>query len=81
MEGYLPNKDLIFFNPGISGLLFIHPAKQYITVGQLLKAQECLVKETANPVIYIEDRRVKPRRQRDTLTDSLSGGREIGIQI
>ncbi|MCD4721192.1 MAG: hypothetical protein K8S13_15235 [Desulfobacula sp.] len=72
MEGYLPNKDLIFFNPGNSGIVFIHPAKHYITVEQLLKAQECLVQETTNPVVYIEDRRAKQRRQRVILTDSPS---------
>ena len=81
MEGYLPNKDLIFFNPGNSGIVFIHPAKHYITVEQLLKIQECLVQKTANPIVYIEDRRVKPRRQRDILTDSPSRGRRAGIQI
>ena len=61
MEGYLPDRDLIFFNPGNSGTVFIHPAKCYITVEQLLKAQECLVRKTTNPVVYIEDRRRKPR--------------------
>ncbi len=65
MEGYLPNKNLIFFNPGITGILFIHPAKQYIAVEQLLDAQECLVQKTNNPVIYIEDRRSKLRRHRN----------------
>ncbi len=75
MEGYLPDKDLIFFNPGNSGIIFIHPAKHYITVAQLLEVQECLVQKTINPVIYIENRRVKPRRQRDTFTDALSVAR------
>lgn len=63
MEGYLPNKNLIFFNPGNSGEIFVHPAKQYITVAQLLKAQEFLVQKTTSPVIYIEDRRTKPRQK------------------
>ncbi len=35
MKGYLPNKNLIFYNPGISGIVFIHPAKQYIAKEQL----------------------------------------------
>ena len=81
MEGYLPNKDLIFFNPGNSGIVFIHPAKHYITVRQLLEVQECLVQRTTNPIVYIEDRRLKPRRQKDILTDSLHRGQGVGIQI
>jgi len=63
MEGYLPDKDLIFFNPGNSGIVFTHPAKHYITVVQLLEIQEYLVQKTTNPIVYIEDRRVEPRRQ------------------
>ncbi|MDM8536460.1 hypothetical protein QUF70_06900 [Desulfobacterales bacterium HSG17] len=63
MIGYLPNKDLIFFNPSNSGVVFTHPAKRYITVEQLLKTQECLVQKTTSPVIYIEDRRVNARRK------------------
>ena len=81
MEGYLPDKDLIFFNPGNSGIVFIHPAKRYISVEQLLKAQEFLVQKTTNPVIYIEDRRVEPRRQRDILTPSMSRGSVTGGQV
>ncbi len=64
MDGYLLNKNLIFFNPGISGVVFIHPAKLYIAVGQLLEIQECLVEKTTNPVIYIEDRRSKTRQNK-----------------
>jgi hypothetical protein len=81
MEGYLTNKDLIFFNPGNSGIVFIHPAKHYITVRELLEVQECLVQKTTNPVVYIEDRRLNPGRQRDILTDSLHRGQGVGIQI
>ena len=62
MEGYLPHKNLIFFNPGNPGVIFTHPAREYISVVQLLKAQECLVKKTLGPVIYIEDRRKKQRK-------------------
>ncbi|RLC19940.1 MAG: hypothetical protein DRH93_14625 [Deltaproteobacteria bacterium] len=65
MKGYLPDRNLIFFNPGNKGVIFVLPAKQYISVEQLLKAQECLVERTTNPVIYIEDRRVKQRGPRD----------------
>ena len=65
MEDYLPDNNLIFFNPGISGIVFIHPAKQLITEEQLIEVQESLVQKTANPVIYIEDRRSKTRRQRN----------------
>lgn len=46
--------------PGASGEIFIHPAKQYMTVVQLLKTQEGLVRKTMSPVIYIEDRRTEP---------------------
>ncbi|MDM8536254.1 hypothetical protein QUF70_05830 [Desulfobacterales bacterium HSG17] len=63
MVGYLPKKDLIFFIPGTSGNVFVTPAKRYITVQQLVKAQEFLIHEAKTPVIYIEDRRVKPRSQ------------------
>ncbi len=62
MDEYLLNKNLIFFNPGISGMVFVHPAKQPIGVRQLLEMQECFVQKTANPVIYIEDRRAKTRQ-------------------
>ena len=61
MKGYLPKKELIFFNPGKTGTVFSHPANQYITVTQLLKLQERFVVTTNNPVIYIEDRRLKSR--------------------
>lgn len=62
MEGYLPHKNLVFFNPGNPGVIFTHPAREYISVKQLLRAQECLVKKTLSPVIYVEDRRGKTRR-------------------
>ena len=61
MSGYLLKKELIFFNPGKSGVVFIHPANSYITMEHLLRAQDSLVKETAHPVIYIEDRRTRSR--------------------
>ncbi|MBU1344280.1 MAG: hypothetical protein KKE44_08540 [Proteobacteria bacterium] len=61
MNGYLPNKNLVFFNPGIPGVVFTHAANYYITVEQLLRIQERLVQKTANPVIYIEDHRAKKR--------------------
>ncbi|MCD4675783.1 MAG: hypothetical protein K8S18_07260 [Desulfobacula sp.] len=63
MEGYLPKKNLIFFNPGKSGILLTHSAEHYITIEQLLKAQEFLVGNTSDSVIYIEDRRSNPRSQ------------------
>lgn len=80
MKGYLLNKNLIFFNPDISGIVFIHPAKQHITVEQLLSAQECLVQETHNPVIYIEDRRSKTRRHRN-VQDYLSMLRKEEVSL
>ncbi|MDD9301511.1 MAG: hypothetical protein HUK40_03845 [Desulfobacter sp.] len=61
MEGYLPQKQIIFFNPGKPGIVFIHPANQFITVTQLLNVQEHFVETTSSPVIYIEDRRLKSR--------------------
>ncbi|MCK5098278.1 MAG: hypothetical protein KAR45_09250 [Desulfobacteraceae bacterium] len=72
MKGYLPNKNLIFFNPGSSGIIFQQPAKQYITIEQLLKIQEHLVKKATDPVIYIEDRRTKARPRRGGQDDFLS---------
>jgi len=61
MLGYLPEKDLIFFIPGKTGSVFALPAKKQVTVRQLLETQEFLVCETKNSVVYIEDRRIKPR--------------------
>lgn len=61
MEGYMPKKELIFFNPGKTGRVFTHPANQFITFIQLLNMQEHFVDTTNGPVIYIEDRRLKPR--------------------
>ncbi len=72
MDGYLFNKDLIFFNPGIPGPLFVYPANRYITVQQLLKAQEYLVRETKTSVIYIKDRRTRSRQWDDIPQDFLS---------
>lgn len=66
MNGYLPKKELVFFNPGTPGVIFTLAANHYITAMQLLKAQECLVMETGLPVVYIEDRRKKARRSRET---------------
>jgi len=65
MEGYLLNKNLIFYNPGNPGVIFTHPAKKYISVEQLIKAQACLVQKTMNPVIYVEDRRAEARQRYD----------------
>ena len=61
MDGYLPKKEVIFFNPGKTGAVFTHAAEQFISLEQLLHAQEYFVKKTENPVIYIEDRRLYPR--------------------
>ncbi len=61
MSGYLPQKELIFFIPNKTGCVFILPAKQYITVEQLIHTQERLVKSNSHPVVYIEDRRINPR--------------------
>lgn len=81
MEGYLPNKDLIFFAPGYPGAVYIHPAKYYITMEQLLDAQEFLTQETNNPVVFIEDRRIIHRRQEDTSMDSLSRDNETKLRV
>ncbi len=61
MKGRLLERDLIFFTPGKPGAVFSYSANHYITSTQLIKAQEFLVKETANPIVYVEDRRIKPR--------------------
>ncbi len=61
MNGYLPQKELIYFNPGKTGTIFTHAAEHFITLEQLLHAQEHFVKKTNAPVIYIEDRRLYPR--------------------
>jgi hypothetical protein len=63
MKAYLPEEKVIFFNPGIKGILFTLPSKHHISPEQLVKAQELLVHKTSNSVIYIEDRRTKPRTQ------------------
>ena len=64
MYGYLPRKIVVFFNPGKPGTLHVMPANHYITANQLLKKQEQLVRETSNPVVYVEDRRKKLRRKK-----------------
>ena len=61
MDGYLPKKEVIFFNPGKTGSVFIHPANHYISVKELINVQEHFIKKTSDSVIYIEDRRLKPR--------------------
>lgn len=61
MKEYLPNKEIIFFRPGKKGVVFTHAANHHITAKQLLTTQEYFVKKTKSPVIYIEDRRNKPR--------------------
>ena len=61
MNGYQLEKEIIFFNPGKTGIVFIHAANTFITVEDLIKAQEHFVQMTQSPVIYIEDRRSKGR--------------------
>ncbi len=63
MLSYMPEKKLIFYTPGKIGAVFSLPAKKHITIKQLLMTQEYLAHETDNPVVYIEERRVKPRSQ------------------
>lgn len=72
MEGYLPTRNLVFFNPGNPGIIYTHPAQCPITIPQLLTTQECLVQRTGNAVVYIEDRRATPRPPRGVLKDVLS---------
>lgn len=69
MNGYLPKKNMIFFNPGRPGVVFTHAANYYITVKQILREQERLVIETSHPVIYIEDRRAKKRVSQEPRLD------------
>lgn len=80
MKGYLPKNELIFFIPGKSGVVFAHPAKYYITVEQLIRAQARLVKETTQPVIYIEDRRKTIRRSQEALS-SLASMDRSAVQL
>lgn len=61
MNGYLPKKELIFFNPGKTGIVFTHAANTFITVRQLINVQEHFIQITNQPVIYIEERRLKKR--------------------
>lgn len=61
MDGYLPKKELIFFNPGKAGAVFAHPANLFISVKELINVQKHLVQKTNNSIIYIEDRRLEPR--------------------
>lgn len=68
MNGYLPQKAIIFFNPGKPGIVFTHTAKTFISVRQLLNLQEYFVKMTKQSVVYIEDRRLKERFP-DTLSE------------
>ncbi len=65
MFGYLPQKQVVFYNPGKSGVICVIPAKHYVTAKKLLETQELLVNETAKSVIYIEDRRKKSRRKQE----------------
>lgn len=81
MEGYLPNKDLIFFNPGHSGVVYIHPAKYYITLEQLIDAQECLTQETNSRVAFVENRRTIYRRQEDTSIYSSFRGKRAKLRV
>jgi len=63
MNGYLAKRELIFFNPGKSGVLLKLPPNNYMTASQLLDAQEFLEKETSGHVFYIENRRTRFRRK------------------
>lgn len=63
MNGYLPKNEIVFFNPGKTGILFVHKANTVITARTLLNKQEQLVQMTNEPVIYIEDRRIKKRER------------------
>ena len=72
MIDLLLKKDLIFFIPKISGVIFVHPANRFISVKQLLQTQERLVKKNINDVVYVENRRTKLRQEWDIPTDFLS---------
>lgn len=61
MNGYLPKRDLIFFNPGQPGIVFSHPAEHFITIPELIGAQEYFAQTTQKSIVYIEDRRLKVR--------------------
>jgi len=61
METFIPKRNIVFFNPGKSGVLFIHPAQQTIPFKLLIKTKECLVKITSSPVVYLTERRDERR--------------------
>lgn len=61
MNGYLPRKPIVFFNPGRPGIVATRAAHTIITARALVEAQEELVQMTGHPIVYIEDRRLKKR--------------------
>ena len=61
MDGYLSEKEILFFNPGKTGTVFGHAANTFITMRELINIQAHLVQMTKQPVIYIEDRRSEKR--------------------
>ncbi len=61
MEGRLLEKDMIFYNPGRKGAAFTYAASHYVTPDMLRQTTEHLEYETENPILYVEERRAKPR--------------------
>lgn len=61
MENKILEKNLIFYNPGMSGAVFTLASKNYITPELLKQTKEHLEYETELPVNYTEERRGEPR--------------------
>lgn len=61
MENRMLDKNLIFYNPGIKGTMFTLAAKTYVNSNLIEETKEHLEYETENPILYIEERRAKPR--------------------
>ena len=55
------DKNLIFYNPGIKGTVFTLAAKTFVNPDLIKETKEYLEYETENSILYIEERRAKPR--------------------
>lgn len=61
MENRMLDKNLIFYNPGKNGTVFTLAAKTFVSTDLIQETKEYLEDETENPILYIEERRAKPR--------------------
>ena len=63
MNGYLPKKRTYSLNPGQPEVVFSHAANHFITMQELIGAQDHFAQITRESVVYIEDRRLKTREK------------------